>query len=57
MNDYAPGKEEETMLVEKGNGNDDDREEKLTNDLAEIGQVLPDESANMSGPTLPSRLS
>ena len=29
--------------MEEGNGNDGDREEKLTNDLAEIGQVLPDE--------------
>ena len=43
MNDYAPDKEKETKLVEEEGGNDDDREEKLTNDLAEIGHVLPDE--------------
>ena len=43
MNDYAPDKEEEIKLVEEEGGNDDDNKEKLTNDLAEIGHVLPDE--------------
>ena len=43
MNDYAPDKEDETNLMEDKGDSDDDKQEKLTNDLAEIGQVLPDE--------------
>merc|ERR1711923_412454 len=42
MNDYAPAKDEEHLVDDKSNGGDD-KQEKLTNDLAEINQVLPDE--------------
>merc|ERR1712223_2009319 len=43
MNDYAPDKEEEDKLMQEEGGNDYDKKEKLTNDLAEIGHVLDDE--------------
>ena len=42
MNDYAPAKEEEHLVDDKDDGGDD-KQERLTNDLAEINQVLPDE--------------
>merc|ERR1711978_268682 len=42
MNDYAPGKDEEHLVDDKDDGGDD-KQERLTNDLAEINQVLPDE--------------